>query len=313
MANNALGPRVHARPFRDDADFWRVRELLIATYPITPTQWNWDIRHWDGQRSYGRDPALDPRWAERIHLWETEEGQLVGAVHPEDGGDAILQVHPDYRHIEDEMLTWAEAHLALPTADGKKRQLLVQVFDYDTQRRCLLARRGYEPTSQGAISRRMRFGKRIPPQPELATGYALRTTRPDDQGHAQRVSDLLNAAFGRTCHTGQEYLSFTAHSPSFRSDLDLVAEAPDGSFAAYVGVTYDPANRRGIFEPVCTHPQHRRRGLAMALMLEGVHRLMALGATDAYVDTGDAAAANALYDAVGFGEAYRGLIWRKVL
>jgi len=48
-------------------------------------------------------------------------------------------------------------------------------------------------------------------------------------------------------------------------------------------------------------------------MLEGVHRLKALGATDAYVDTGDAAAANALYDAVGFGEAYRGLIWRKVL
>ncbi len=37
-------PPLIARPFRDDTDFWRVRDLLIATYPITPTQFNWDIR-----------------------------------------------------------------------------------------------------------------------------------------------------------------------------------------------------------------------------------------------------------------------------
>lgn len=116
----------------------------------------------------------------------------------------------------------------------------------------------------------------------------------------------------RTCHTTQEIRAFTAHSPSFRHDLDLVAEAHDASFAACVGVTCDPANRRGIFEPVCTHPLHRRRGLAQALMLEGVQRLKALGATDAYVDTGDAVPANSLYDAVGFSEAYHGCIWRKV-
>ena len=304
--------RIIARPFRDDADFWRVRDLLIATYPLTPTQFNLDIGRWDGQRFHRADPALDARWAEHIQLWETEHGQLVGAVHPEDGGDAILQVHPDYRHIEDEMLAWAEAHLAVPTHDGQRRQLVVFAFDYDTPRRRLLATRGYEPTAQGAVSRRMRFAKQVLPQPALAAGYTLRTTRVDDAADAQRVADLLDAAFNRTCHTTQEIRTFTAHAPSFRRDLDLAAEASDGSFAAYVGVTYDQANQRGIFEAVCTHPLHQRRGLAHALMLEGLQRLKALGATDAYVDTGDAVPANSLYDAVGFTEAYRGCIWRKV-
>ena len=90
-----------------------------------------------------------------------------------------------------------------------------------------------------------------------------------------------------------------------------MAEAEDGSFAAHVGCTYDEANRRGIFEPVCTHPEHLRLGLARSLMLLGLQRFKALGATDVFVDTGDQVAANALYEAVGFTEAYRGSTWRK--
>ena len=127
------------------------------------------------------------------------------------------------------------------------------------------------------------------------------------------MADLLNAAFSRDFHTAAEYHVFVTQSPSFRNDLNLVAEEPDGSFAAHVGITYDGANRRGLYEPVCTHPRHQRRGLARTLMLDGLCRLKALGAADAYVDSGEKVAANCLYDAVGFTEAYRGYLWRKVL
>lgn len=304
-------PRIIARAFQDEADFWRVRNLLIETYPLTPTDFNWEIRRWDGRRFYNEDAALDPRWQETVHLWETEDGQLVGAVHPEGAGEAHLQLHPDYRHlIEEDMIAWAEAHLATPTGDG--RQLHISVFEYDTPRRRLLEQRGYEKTPHGGMVRRLRLGNRPHPQPVMAAGYMLRTTRPNDKGDCQRLADVLNAAFKRDFHTAAEYWTFATMSPSFRHDLNLVAEAPDGSFAAHVGVTYDEANRRGIFEPVCTHPDHQRRGLARALMFEGLHRLKALGATDVYVGTGDAVAANQLYDAVGFTEAYKDYIWRKV-
>lgn len=304
--------RIIARPFRGEEDFWRVRDLLIETYPITPTDFNWDIRRWDGQRFHNADPSLDPQWQQLTHLWETEDGQLVGAVHPEGGGGAHLQLHPDYRHIEADMVAWAEAHLAAPTEDGQRRQLLIFVFEYDSPRRRLLAQRGYEKMPDGGVTRRLQFGSNPLPRAVMAEGYVLRTTRPGDEGDCQRIAAVLNAAFNRDFHTADEYRTFTALSPSFRHDLNLVAEAPDGSFAAHVGVTYDEANRRGIFEPVCTHPDHRRRGLARALMIEGLRRLKALGASDVYVGTGDAAPANALYEAVGFTEVYKGYTWRKV-
>lgn len=160
--------------------------------------------------------------------------------------------------------------------------------------------------------RRLRFGARPWPGASLPAGYRLRETRPDpadDQG----IADLLNAAFGRTSHTAAEFRGFTATAPSFRRDLDLVAEGPGGLLACYVGLTWDPANRRGIFEPVCTHPDHRRRGLALAVMREGLRRLRALGAADAYVESGSGEPPNALYDAAGFTEAYPGHYWRKPL
>jgi len=65
--------------------------------------------------------------------------------------------------------------------------------------------------------------------------------------------------------------------------LDLVAVAPDGTLAAYVGMPYDASNRLGSFEPVCTHPDHRRRRLACVLMLEGIRRLRSIGAIEAMV------------------------------
>jgi ribosomal protein S18 acetylase RimI-like enzyme len=75
-------------------------------------------------------------------------------------------------------------------------------------------------------------------------------------------------------------------------------------------VPYDDSNRRGIFEPVCTHPGHLRQGLARALMREGLARLQALGAVDVVVGTGDREAANQLYDGIGFTERQRKTIWQ---
>ena len=305
--------RIVERPYRGDSDFWRVRNLLIETYPLTPTGFNWDIRRWEGHRYHHGTPQPKPGWEDAIRLWETEEGKLVGAVHPEGEGDAYLNLHPDYRDIEVDMLIWAEENLAAPAADGHGRQLSLFVWEYDSPRQRLLARRGYEKTSDWGVVRRLRFGNRPLPRAEMAEGYSLRSTRPDDAGEYQSLADLLNAAFNRSFHQAVDLRNFMTMSPSFRHDLNLVAEGPDGSVVAHVGVTYDEANRRGIFEPVCTHPWHRRRGLARALMLEGMRRLKALGATDAYVDTGDMVPANALYEAVGFTEAYQGYYWRKAL
>lgn len=305
-------PRLIARPLQGDRDFWRIRDLLIETYPITPHGFNWDIRRWEGQRFYNPDPALDPRWEQHVFLWETEHGRLVAAAHPEDEGDVYLDIHPAFRYAEDQMLEWAEGHLARPSPNGTGRRLVTYVYEYDVYRQELLRARHYQRLDDWGTLRWLRLGRQSLPLPVLPTDYTLRATRPD---HAddQRIADLLNTAFGRDFHTAAEYATFTRLAPSFVRGLDLVAVAPDGSFSAYVGIPYDQVNRRAIFEPVCTHPNHRRRGLALALMHEGLHRLRSIGAREVTVDTGSMDPANRLYDSVGFAERYTGYYWRLEL
>jgi predicted N-acetyltransferase YhbS len=301
--------KIHSRPFEGEADFWRVRELLVETYPLTPLGFNWEIRRWDGQRFHRKDAAINPDWYEQVRLWETSDGRLVGAAHPDGAGEMALEVHPDYRQIELEMIVWAEDSLDVYTS--QQRQIETFALDGDAYRADRLSARGFEATPYGGVMRRMRLAGREFPRAAIPQGYFLRSTRSEYEEYT-RMAALLNAAFNRSIHTAEEYAPFVRLSPSFRHLLNLVAEAPDGSFASHVGVSYDKANRLAIFEPVCTHPDHQRKGLARALMIEGAKRVRALGAVEAVVGTGDGMAANQLYEAVGFTEVNHGLIWRKV-
>jgi GNAT superfamily N-acetyltransferase len=70
----------------------------------------------------------------------------------------------------------------------------------------------------------------------------------------------------------------------------------------------DEANRTAEFEPVGTHPDHRRQGLARAMLLHGMHRARAAGATQMTVACLGAPGfpkARALYYDLGFREISR--------
>jgi predicted N-acetyltransferase YhbS len=170
--------------------------------------------------------------------------------------------------------------------------------------------RGFSRTEDREAVQRQDLSGPIPDPLPPAEGYMLRETSDDPDDHA-RMADLLNAGFGRDIHSAAEYASFTAVSPSFRHDLNLVAVGPDGTFAAHAGFTYDEANRFGILEPVCTRPDHRRRGLALSLIREGIRRVRRLGAVAVTVDTGADEGPNRLYEAAGFVRARWGHVWHR--
>lgn len=307
--------RVRHHGYRDDgADRARIRALLIAIHPLAPTAWAWDVRRWDGWCFHREDPRIDGPRAAGIHLWETPDGSLVGAVHPDGDGEAVLAVHPAFRDLEPTMLDWAEAHVARPNDDAGWPALEIVVQDDDEPRLDLVRSRGYVRLAGPWHARRRPMAAGVLPEAAapLADDYRLATTSPATLDvDAARMGTFLNAAFGRTIHSAAEYRTFMTASPSFRHDLNLVALAPDASFAAHVGCTLDDQNRYGIVEPVATHPAHRRRGLARSLLLEGVRRLGAAGATAIGVETGDDPAANALYEACGFTEVTLAHAWRR--
>lgn len=56
--------------------------------------------------------------------------------------------------------------------------------------------------------------------------------------------------------------------PHLNRDLNITVVAPNGECTAYCGIWYDPATDYAYVEPVCTDPDHRRRGLERTAVLE---------------------------------------------
>ncbi len=100
----------------------------------------------------------------------------------------------------------------------------------------------------------------------------------------------------------------------YRADLDCIAVAPDGRVAAYVLAWYDDENRVGELEPVGTHADFRRLGLARAASFFALRRLRDEGAERAIVlCRGDEGypAPKRLYESVGFRQHSRSIEFRR--
>lgn len=148
-------------------------------------------------------------------------------------------------------------------------------------------------------------------EPSVPDGYRL-ATMADVPDVAARVA-VHRAAFHPSRVTEESYAAVMAEWP-YRPELDCVVVAPDGSFAAYALAWLDEANRMGLLEPVGTHPDHRRRGLARAACLLALRNLRAAGATMARVGSrGDDAypIPLLLYESIGFRELNRSLVYVK--
>jgi ribosomal protein S18 acetylase RimI-like enzyme len=253
-------------------------------------------------------------WESEVRLWETDDGELVGVVHPEGGigpvedeRDVFLEIHPAYRHLENEMLDWAETdHLARRPAGRRPWRLKATIYDYDVERARLLARRGYRHVDLVGYKRRCDLQRPIPPG-VLPSGYAIRPVAEDEMG---AWANVVGAAFDTPWNTA-ERCRIWLRAPTNRRDLNLVAVAPDAAFASLAIAWLDEANQIGMFEPVGTHPEHRRLGLARAVLCEGLRRLRALGASMAYVGCGTGEDVAGLYRSAGFTEFDEEHQWQK--
>lgn len=149
------------------------------------------------------------------------------------------------------------------------------------------------------------------PEPEVPDGYRLATMAELDDVESRVAAH--RSAFHPSRVTVESYLRVMAEWP-YRPELDCVAVAPDGSVASYALGWIDAANAAGLLEPVGTHADHRRRGLARAACLHALHGLRAAGATTALVGSrGDDAypVPRLLYESVGFRELTRSLVYTK--
>jgi ribosomal protein S18 acetylase RimI-like enzyme len=250
------------------------------------------------------DPLSDTR------VWPRADGSLAAFawLDPPQLGDAIVDPADEIPML-DEALVWLEAEFC---ARGHS-SITVVVVDGDRARVEALTRRGYAP-GEGGNARLWHRLRTEPSPPALPSGFAL--------GHVSSERDLERRAFVETDSFDIEGVTVTADRwrvlserlPDYRPDLDLLAIAPDGGGASASTVWYDEATRCGEFEAVGTSKAYRRKGLARAVITEGLRRLRDLGATTAVVYTqmtNDSAIA--LYRSCGFEIAGQDCGWTRRL
>jgi hypothetical protein len=258
-------------------------------------------------------------WEERIRVWEAGGGIVAYAWL---SGTGELDWHqradlaPGVRaSILDESLDWAEEQTREAAQAGAVAggALTAWVMDVDRGLRAILRERGYEPAPEPTYTHwYQRLDTRLAAGPAvLPDGYRIRATVLP--GDLERRVEVHRSAFAPSRMTVEKY----ARLPSMRhydAAHDLVVEAPDGSFAAFTLVWWDPVARIGEFEPVGTHADHRRLGLAKAVNLAGLALLRDLGAVDALVFSACAnAASEALYASAGFEAVTRHRAWMRPL
>ena len=126
------------------------------------------------------------------------------------------------------------------------------------------------------------------PTPQVLAGFSIRHVT--DEQEAKALVVLHRAAFGTENMTVEERLAMM-RVPEYDSELDLLVSAPDGRFAAYCtcSISQEENERtgrnEGYTDPVATHPDFQRRGLAQALLLTGFHKLKQRGMDTAVLGT----------------------------
>ena len=289
------------RLFQSEADYAAMRDLLFAAGADPMLRAYLTV----GELDWWRGTHADPAHIHNAPLWFVDD-VLAGFLWP-NGNNADLLVHPAHRKLVPVMLAWAETNLA--TADGDSPpSVTTWALAQDTGRVALLEGRGYTRTDDQLILHTADLRRSIP-APDLPPGFTIRALAGEDEIEA-RV-EVHRSAFYPSRMTVEKHRRVMA-SPTYRQELDLMVIAPDGALAAYCIVWVDAVNRFGIFEPVGTHQDHRRLGLARAVLRHGQQLLQALDAEVAHVyAAGGNAASTALYPAAGFEVSDKNYQWRK--
>ena len=296
-------PPLTSRPFAGPADLGALhavaRAAMAADKPrsrLHVGDITWGLYQHEPEVARPRRTQIFERDGEAVAfgiLWLPQT--LQSAVHPDHRDDAVY----------DALLEWF-ADAAGEELDGG---LDAQLLESDAAFAAALERHGYAPLeSDSWMEHRVRSLADPVEPPSLPDGYRLRNVA--GEADLEHRVEVHRAAFHPSKATVPAYRHLRT-LPPYREQLDLVVEAPDGSFASYALAWLDEENGVGELEPVGTHPEHQRLGLGKAVCVEACGRLRDAGADTAIVYSLHGYHAGRLYDSAGFEVIDRHVEYRR--
>lgn len=284
-------------PFHDPRDISNLQRFLV------------EMRHQVGQGAYFQLGDLLWRMhhgpnnfdaAADLRLWRNSAGGIDGFVfHLQCDGNPEFFLRPELYDsvIAGDMLAWALGRARAGNLD----YIETSCIDGDAAKSALLSRWGFRLIEDDAMLFMARDLADPIPDATLPEGYTFVSgaERPD-----------LPGVTGRPL--SQDAYAYLRQAPGYRDDLGLRVCYENREIVAGCIGWYDALDACGEFEPVGTRADHRRRGLAFAVMAAVMMRLKQYGAETAYIRTyGNNAAAVHLYRKLGFKTVIKDLGWRR--
>ena len=302
------------RSFHWNEDFEAVRTFLIDIYNLNKSLHSWIPIMFENLKFGPGGSEYQDEEDEYVKIWEDIDDskdqsttKIVAVTIAKSSDASWIQIHPEYRFLEGELIEWLEAQVR----DMENAEIRFMVEETDEERQVLLSGMGYENLRLDSYYRMRLSGVEIPVF-QLPDGFTIRHV--DIMEDFVKYKDVQASVFkhmsGMTRRLAEIYRTASFYIP----ELDLVAVAPDGSFAAFCTVRLDPVSRIAEFEPVGTHPDYRKLGLGKALLLEGLKRLEEYDPTLVCIQgAAPSEAANRLYDSIGLAEKTAVYEWCKKL
>lgn len=260
--------------------------------------------------------------ADEVAVFRASDGNAAGWAARGIHGPGESLVQGETPGAVDDALDWALNGAELEQADHSGPPRRTAVYDGDDRLVAALTRRGWAASADEPL--RGMFHDGPPPAASESPGYRVRAVeekewdvRVESHRAAWRPADLPWAD-GRSAESTAES-SFSREKYDavratwlYRPELDLVAEAADGSLAASCIAWFDPYSGCAEIEPLGVVPSHRRRGLAVELCREVIRRVHDLGGWQVFVNVDpDPAypASSSAYLKAGFEPRSRGAWW----
>ena len=294
-----------SRGYTPDLDLLKVQEFLFEVHKETGTFQNWLPTRFENSH-------LDR--VEDIRIWEEEGGserRVMAVAIRENKTIYFIHIRLGHPSLLNEVIRWIEDHSASKKPDSAEElKIHIISLEGDPEREAALRRRGFEMGPVYGILRVRDLDAPIPDAP-LPEGFEIRAVR--DREDLEKLASNIRTVFGH-CDFTADTLEGIARGSFYIRDLDLVAEAPDGSIASFCTFRVDPVSRATELEPMGTHPDYRGLGLAKALISEGMRLLKKYDPLNLYIDgAADNPGANRLYEATGFEKIGTYYYWSKTI
>ena len=294
---------ITSREYIAENDFTRIMKFLRETFQETGTLQNWYPDRFEG--------SSDVKESD-IHIWEESDNlndpkscRIVAVANPESDFVYFIQIHPKYSFLEKEIIKWIEEHSKTKKKEeAKKERLRIITVEGNKEREKTLGELGFKKITDRLYGH-LRFRDVNLPIPEISlpTGFKIRSVNKETD-HEQLVSHV-RLIFGHGDWFTPRILEWISQRSFYQRELDIVVEASNGTIAAFCTLRIDPKSRITQLEPLATHPDYRKMGIAKAMLNEGCRRLQKYNPSLLYIGgAANTPAACRLYDSVGFTEKF---------